>query len=152
MVEVLDIDFETILTQPLLKTATTIDSFEKHRRRLAIVEELLEVPVDFYGAGWAEHLAQAAHHRYMHSVPYQDLALYMPRYHSVLNFDPNWDDGYHDRVYSALSSGCYVLTNENRALKDLGQQGVGSIVTYNAIEPRAREAATELLSRPRGSP
>jgi len=148
MVEVLNIDFETILAQPLLRTATTIDSFEKNRRRLAIVAELGDVPVDFYGAGWAEHLPQTAHHRYMHSVPYEDLARSMPRYHSVVNFDPNWDDGFHDRVYSALGSGCYVLTNENRALVDLGQHGAGSIVTYNAITPRARETAAELLSRP----
>ena len=46
----------------------------------------------------------------------------------VLNLDPNWTYGVHDRVFNALGSGAAVMTNENHYSNVLFHEGIDSIL------------------------
>ncbi|MEY8878093.1 MAG: methyltransferase domain-containing protein [Leptothrix sp. (in: b-proteobacteria)] len=96
------------------------DSHLKRARRLAAVKALRGVPVDFIGPGWQDGFAGQAGFRFLGSVDHADLARLMPLYRGVVNFDPNWEWGQHDRVYTALACGVPVLTHANGAIAEEG--------------------------------
>jgi hypothetical protein len=97
-----------------------VDSWTKRERRLAAVRSLVGMPVDFYGHGWNQVFANTPDFRYVGQVAHDDIAALSRHYGAVLNFDPNWAAGVHDRVYTACAMGVPVLTNDNSALDHAG--------------------------------
>jgi hypothetical protein len=125
-----------------------IDSWVKRHRRLEAVRSLKGVPVDFFGSGWRELLGEVDGFRHVGQIGHQDIATVLRHYRGLVNFDPNWSNGVHDRVYTACAMGTPVLTNENTALDD-GHLPADLVVTYRAQGPQlgARVEEARLLSR-----
>lgn len=117
-----------------LKGALALDSWVKRHRRMVAVRSLGQLPVDFFGTGWLAMLGAQAHHRHVGQVAHQDIARLMPHYQAVLNFDPNWQGGVHDRVYTAAAMGVPVITNDAAPLADLQQLGA-PILSYASNSP-----------------
>ncbi len=129
-----------------LSFACGIDSWVKRHRRLGAVRNLKGFPVDFYGGGWREALGDIPMFRYMGNVDHNDIAHLVAQYSAVLNFDPNWSDGLHDRVYTACSMGVSVITNENSALANSGLPH-DLIFTYDINRPNIADIADSILSQ-----
>jgi len=123
---------ETALNQ--LPALIAADSWIKRHRRLAAVRSLQGVPVDFFGTGWRELLGDVPDFRYVGNIKHQDIATLLRHYRGLVNFDPNWQHGVHDRVYTACAMGTTVITNENTALQDMKLPG-DLVLPYPAQKP-----------------
>jgi len=145
--EVLGIEAARLLSPEWLPFLTRIDAFEKQRRRLLVATALRGIAVDFYGTGWKEHVADCESFRFHGAVPYGDLSRLSRLHAGLVNFDPNLDDGLHDRVYTAMGNGCRVITNTNRAIAEINAPG-GAIYTYDANAPDIADHASAALSGP----
>lgn len=104
------------LQSDVLPALIAIDSWIKRERRLQAVRSLAGVPVDFFGSGWHELLGDQPGFRHVGKVQHGDIAKLLPHYRGVVNFDPNWHAGVHDRVYTACAMGVPVLSNFNIGL------------------------------------
>lgn len=113
--------FENIITDPALTyVATAFDSYLKRYRRFNSVKELINATtnsnfkVSIYGTGW-ENLNLPSKNFTVHKpVKYDSQFEIFKKSKVMLNLDPNWSSGVHDRVFNAISSQCAVLTNQNK--------------------------------------
>ena len=121
-----------------------LDSWTKRERRLKAARSLMGLPVDFFGNGWQQVLGDVSDFRYRGDVGHDDIALLMTHYAGVVNFDPNWSAGVHDRVYTAVAMGTTVLTNDNTALG--GAHLPKELVrVYDANQPQLAPLAHEAI-------
>ncbi len=127
-----------------------VDSWVRRERRLLAVRSLIGQPVDFFGFGWQELLGEVAGFRHIGKIAHEDVALVMTRYRAVLNFDPNWAEGVHDRVYTAAAMGVPVLTPHNAALAGAGLPA-DLVHRYDANGPELGGLVEQLLAG-RGAP
>lgn len=121
-----------------LSLIIAVDSWIKRNKRIEAMKSLAGHAVDFFGFGWKELLGDIDGFRYFGQVKHQDIARLMPHYRGLLNFDPNWEAGVHDRVYTACALGAVSLTNTNEALPE-AQLPSELVVTYNANKPNLGE-------------
>jgi hypothetical protein len=142
----LNIPAELIFTQNVASYVARLDAFQKRRRRHLAVSALRQFPVDFYGEGWETYTSDFKDCRHLGTISHNDIGLVCQQYQILLNFDPNWDDGLHDRVYTALASGCRVLTNRSSALADLELPDRDSVLTYEVNGPILDDSVDHLLS------
>jgi hypothetical protein len=122
-----------------------VDSWAKRERRLAAVRSLAGTPVDFFGQGWREALGDVPDFRYVGNVRHDDIAVLMAHYAAVLNCDPNWAAGVHDRVYTAAAMGVAVLTNDNSAL-DTAALPADLVHVYDANRPQLGPLAQRAIA------
>jgi hypothetical protein len=144
---VLGLDIERLFSKNFLPLLTKIDAYEKRRRRILVVEKLSGLPVDFYGTGWDKLFGGGGSFRFCGPVHFSAISRLLRGYSGVVNFDPNWDGGVHDRVYTALGNGCKVLTNASSALSDISRPE-GTVFTYDANCPDVRDASESILTAP----
>lgn len=132
-----------------LAALIAVDSWIKRDRRLRAVRSLAGLPVDFFGTGWRELLGEVPGFRHVGQVHHDDIALLMLNYAGVLSFDPNWDGGVHDRVYTATAMGVTAVTHQNTGLVAAGLPDE-LLITYPANEPAlaARLSGSGLFSNP----
>ncbi|MEY4766952.1 MAG: hypothetical protein RI907_3625 [Pseudomonadota bacterium] len=99
-----------------------IDSYLKRHRRhqlaLALVQAAsrLGCLVDIYGTGWEVMGALPAGCRIHGPRPYGDQFQVFRESKLLLNLDPNWAWGAHDRVFNAMAMQCGVISNSSRFL------------------------------------
>ena len=127
-----------------LKFICAIDSYIKRLRRFSAVRSLCGMPVDFYGTGWSAYFPGERDFRFLGSVSHGEIASTIASYKAVINFDPNWESGVHDRVFTSCAMGVPVITNENSALEGLGLPG-RLVHAYSANAPDLRDVATKLI-------
>jgi hypothetical protein len=141
---------ETVLRGDWLAAFVAVDSWIKRDRRIRAVRSLSGLPVDFFGTGWRELLGDVAGFRHVGQVRHDDIALLISNYAAVLNFDPNWLGGTHDRVYTAAAMGVPVVTNYNDGL-DEAQLPVELVHQYCPNRPALSErlAGSGLFRNPR---
>lgn len=147
----LDLAPARILSPAMLPLVTAADAFEKRRRRLLAIRSLRDLPVDFYGKGWERWFPASAARRMRGPVPFSEIGARMQGHSVILNFDPNWDAGLHDRVYTALGNGCRVLTNASKSLAGLELSAVFGDDVLHAYRPNApalHEVAAAMLGAP----
>lgn len=140
-------DLDRVLKPDALQLVVSLDSFEKRRRRIEAVRGLEGLPVDFFGEGWAQLFPHCASFRHFGSVPFSQIGMLMQFYSVVVSFDPNWDEGLHDRVYTGVGAGCRVLTTRSRAVAQAAL-GRDRVFEFSATVPRTRELAQHALSLP----
>ena len=151
LAEAIGLSPELHLDARFLEFACAADSWVKRFRRLAGVRSLAGFPVDFIGTGWEQAFQGVEGFRFLGRVMHEDIALLAINYRAVVNFDPNWEHGVHDRVPTALMAGVDVITQANRALV---QNGLPACAIH-AFEPNAPDlaaAADAVLSRPGKGP
>ncbi|MFY8016936.1 MAG: hypothetical protein ACOVN9_02400, partial [Inhella sp.] len=113
MWDALCLESAAMLEAPWQRLSTAADSYIKRARRVAAIESLRGEPVDFVGPGWQETFGSQKSFRFIGRVSHADIARLVPLYRGLVNFDPNWEWGMHDRAYTALASGVPVLTHAN---------------------------------------
>lgn len=138
LAQALELPPTAMLTQPLLRGAIAVDSWVKRLRRLLAVQSLAGVPVDFFGTGWREVLGEVPGFRHVGTIRHDHIARLAPHYRALLNFDPNWAGGLHDRVFTALAAGSGVVTNDNPALAH-AELPEDRVLTYPANDPHLAE-------------
>ncbi len=145
--DVLDLAPDRLLTARYLPLLTKVDAYEKRRRRLLVVGSLRGSPVDFFGLGWDRFLGDCSSFRFFGSIPFAAIGPMFRDYAGVVTFDPNWDHGLHDRVFTALGNGCRVLTNASTALPTLDRPDDG-LFSYEVNQPQVGEAVAGMLAAP----
>jgi SAM-dependent methyltransferase len=123
------------------------DSFMKRYRRMAAVRSLRGVPVDFVGEGWRAAFGSCRDFRFLGSVAHGDIARLMVLYRGVVNLDPNWEWGQHDRAYTALACGVPLLTHANRAIAEEGLP-MQLVHAFTPNAPDLHDRALGLLAAP----
>jgi len=100
-----------------LRAIDLVDSWLKSARRQLLAHKIVDedLPIDIAGSGWSDLLKSSHSLRLLGRISHSDFSNIVPRYKGILNLDPNWDHGFHDRVYTALASGVYVITQANKA-------------------------------------
>jgi hypothetical protein len=141
-------DPDVFLSPPVVKWISNIDSFLKRSRRIEIVKALSEFQVEFYGSGWDSLIESNAKWVNHGEFSDPDMATEMQKYSVVLNFDPNWDDGIHDRVYTALVAGTRVITNRSSEIRNEWINS-GDVLTYNAHTCEFDGDVGTFIQRPR---
>lgn len=137
-----------LLRPPTIALLAALDASEKRRRRRAAVEAIRSVPLDVIGSGWKPIIGLPANIRYLRpSIPHGRLADTFRQYKVVVDFAPNWDHGFNDRVMIGLSAGCRVVTSRNSAIGEL--DGAAPLVaTYSAHRPQPESAVERALEAP----
>lgn len=126
-----------------LSFVCAIDSYFKRLRRFMVVKSLEGIPIDFYGSGWDKYFSHVELFRFIGNVKHQHIASVISNYKAVINFDPNWEDGVHDRVFTAIAMGVPVITNSNDGLNEISSHD--QIYQYEANSPEVFEIAEKLL-------
>jgi len=127
--ELVDTDFLTF--------ACSLDSFIKHRNRIKAIDSLKGFPTDFYGPGWDSMYKDVPEFNFMGEISHTDISRIINQYKIAINFDPNWENGVHDRVFTTLGCGSSLITNKNDFLSNVD----GKIYTYSINNPNLKELA-----------
>lgn len=139
---------ETLFSHDVARYLSRIDSYQKRRRRVMALQALKDYPIDIYGTGWEKFAVNFRDCRFRGTVAHGEIGALCQQYAVLLNFDPNWDHGLHDRVYTATGNGCQVLTNHSAALNDLKLPSPDSLSAYDANNPIIGHLAERALSVP----
>jgi hypothetical protein len=115
----MDLDYFEF-TNEAEELAMEVDSFLKRYRRLSTAKKLLNIAIlenlniAIFETGW-ENLGELPK-----NINLFGYANYMKQFEvfnlskAVLNTDPNWSSGVHDRVFNSFGSNCVALTNRNK--------------------------------------
>lgn len=140
-----NIDPNDVLNSGGLELLARIDAFEKRRRRIAVVNSLEGIPIDFYGDGWNRYFSDRENSRFLGNIRYDQLSAISLKYPVLINFDPNWDDGLHDRAFTAVGNGCRVVSNFNLAFKEF-EFPEESYYCFAANKPVIKEVVENWIS------
>lgn len=133
-----------LLNSDLLKFAASIDTYIRKNTRISAVRSLSRFPIDIYGPGWESHFHQSTNIQFKGSIPHDGIPIVARQYAAVINFDPNFEDGVHDRVLTALGVGTKVITNENYFLNKIPSHET-AIKTYTLYKPELSSLAEEIF-------
>lgn len=103
-----------------------IDSYLKALKRWTIAKQLLRLKdckVCFIGGGWEEAFGGTHNFTFINSAPYDDQFKIFQLSKVVINCDPNFVFGIHDRVYNALMVKSRIITNNNIYSRHLRESG-----------------------------
>lgn len=144
VLEACSIPLEYLMEPEYLSYMAAIDRNIRVRVRAETVSSLKGLPVDFYGTGWDELFGTEPSFNHRNQVSHYQIPELFQSYKCVLNFDPNFEHGVHDRVITALASGATVITNKNQYLtqiRDCDQ----AIFTYSLNETNIYDLAVNAL-------
>jgi Glycosyl transferases group 1 len=115
-----------------------LDSLLKEHRRLAMALELVNLAKNeklkmiICGTGWEKLLPLPDGIMLAGAVHYSKQFDVFKQSRFVVNLDPNWTNGVHDRVFNAMSVGAAVITNKNQFVIDAFVEGE-NILTFENI-------------------
>jgi hypothetical protein len=130
--DLVDIDF--------LKFACEVDSYIKKRNRIRAIDSLKNFPTDFYGSGWDVKYGDVNNFRFLGEIKHTQISEIVSNYKVLLNFDPNWEDGVHDRVFTCLANQTNLITNQNLFLDEF-EGKTNNIYRYHPNSPNINELA-----------
>jgi len=108
-----------INNRKMLSLVGRIDSWLKLYRRERLARLLQYYDVDVAGTGWDNILGQNSNIKLLGSISHSNYSHMISNYKALINLDPNWNHGYHDRVFTALFQGVPVLTQSNEMHAEL---------------------------------
>ncbi|CAK0754061.1 putative Glycosyltransferase family 1 protein [Azospirillaceae bacterium] len=113
--------------------------YRRASRRLALLDEFdrLGVAVDVCGSGWIE--GRFRHHRHLGVKSFSDVLALFRRYRFVLNLNPMFGNGLHDRVVHAMASGAVACSESNVAIA--AELGEGRGIVFDQPEAAAHAIA-----------
>lgn len=144
IIEEASLDYKILLDQNFLIFATSLDNFIRIRTRVNTVQSLEGFPVDFYGSGWEELFGHMSNFSFKGKISHFEIAKTAAQYQVLLNFDPNFEYGIHDRVFTALGSGTKVITNENGFISSIPKHNE-MVYNYKINEPNIALIAEKAL-------
>jgi len=142
----LTLEPSVLLRPEVLALLTAIDSSEKRRRRVAAIDSAGAVPLDIVGSGWRRLLGERPNITFSEApVPHEHLFQLFSQYRVLFDFSPNWDHGFNDRVATALSAGCRVVTTRNGAVSEL-DAAADFVSVYSPQRPNAGPLLVQALA------
>jgi len=133
-----------LLDDNLLKFSASIDSFIRVNTRLSAIRSLIGTPIDFYGSGWDDFFPYEKNFEFKGLISHFDIPKICTKYKAVINFDPNFENGVHDRIFTALGVGTKVITNKNIFLNNIPEY-FSLIKTFDINNPDLRLIAESIL-------
>lgn len=121
------IDWTAAADPTWVKFLGELDSYIKRLRRLRIVRSLATADMHIFGHGWRE-VAPDLPATYHDPVPYGRQFEIFSNAQIVLNADPNWGAGAHDRVFNAMLCGAVALTQRNAYSELVFQDGFDALL------------------------
>jgi hypothetical protein len=145
----MNLQFRELFNQGIIRFLSAIDASEKRRRRLMAVDSVRSMKIDIFGFGWQQHFGDCANFTfYPTNIRHDCLPDIFARYAVLLDFAPNWDHGFNDRVITSLGAGCRVVTTRNQAVPELGA-AAELVACYSAHHPApVAELAAALHAAP----
>lgn len=123
------------MDKEMLHLFLATDSYLKRYRRLLSIWELRDFNIDIYGTGWKENAGLIPPlWNLFEGVDYSRQYEIFLNADIVLNVDPVWPEGIHDRVLNAMSCGAIPLTNFNKLTPFFLDSGIDSLVYKSAQE------------------
>ena len=144
--EELDLDNIDLLDMNFLKFAAALDSYIRIATRKNVILSLKTFHVDFYGEGWDGLIQSHKNHNLYPPLQHSKIPDLCAQYEGLINFDPNFENGVHDRVLTSLGAGTKVITNENSYLSKLPNKQ-GGVLTYKINDPNISGLAHNILSQ-----
>lgn len=148
------IDF-SLSSLPHSELFSEFDSLTKKIRRdyfarqilRAVEEQNLKLCV--CGTGWDNISSNNLNIKILGNVNYMYQFELYKKSHLVINLDPNWTEGIHDRVFNALACGCSVLTNVSKfhLNEDLAEH---QLMQFSRLDEIPQKIAS-LIEHPRNS-
>ena len=135
-----------LLGKEISRYFSFLDTFQKRRRRALAVKAIEGLPIDFFGSGWQDVAGGWQDVKFMNPVAWNEISVVCQNYQVLLNFDSNWDHCIHDRVFTAVGSGCRVLTNKSDAISSFDWPYPVSISVYDANSPQLYDLALDMFS------
>jgi hypothetical protein len=133
--EFMNLESRELFKKPVIRFLSAIDASEKRRRRLLVVDSVKSMKIDIFGSGWQQRFGDCPNYTfYTMNVRHDFLSNIFKRYKVLLDFSPNWDHGFNDRVVTSLGAGCRVVTTRNLAASELGA-AEGLVSFYSAHHP-----------------
>lgn len=102
-----------LFTGPLLKPFLEIDGYIKRYNRNRLVESLVDMPLVLFGSNWDRYIHKSSKWKIGGTISYAEQFGLFENSRCVINVDPNWGAGTHDRAYNAMAAGATVFTPEN---------------------------------------
>ncbi|GLR65585.1 hypothetical protein GCM10010909_02630 [Acidocella aquatica] len=144
----MQIPFQEMYDPRIISLLTAIDASEKRRRRIQIVDSIKSLKIDIIGAGWQKILGDRPNITYSAKpVRHDFLADLFADYKVLLDFSPNWDHGFNDRVITSIAAGCRVVTSQNAAITELGDAST-LVSTYTMVHPQPEAELAKALNAP----
>lgn len=127
LIECVRASFERHLAEYSFDTSafifTVVDKYVRTARRMRCLRELdrAGIPVDIIGAQWEG--TRFACHSIHEPRRYEDVLSLMARSRIVLQVNPNFARGAHERVFSAMANGSVVVADANTCVESLFSSG-----------------------------
>jgi hypothetical protein len=137
------LDPSVILTQDFLILCCSVDSYIKRNNRISVIKSAIGIDIDFYGPGWINQFNGTPGFNFNNEIKHYEISEISKNYTALLNFDPNWEYGIHDRVFTAISSGCTVITNSNFFYNDISFNNI-NLLQYNINSPNVKDLFSTL--------
>ena len=90
-----------------------IDGYLKRQHRQRLIDSLVDVPLTLFGAHWDKYAARSSCWTLGGTVPYTRQFSLFEDARAVINIDPNWGGGMHDRAFNAMMAGAVAITPHN---------------------------------------
>ena len=140
IISIFKLEPRELLNINFLNFACGIDSYIKKRNRIRAIDSLENFPTDFYGSGWNVRYKDATNFIFFGEIKHTQISKTANKYKVLLNFDPNWEDGVHDRVFTCLANQTNIITNQNLFLDEL-EGKTNNIYRYHPNSPNINELA-----------
>lgn len=144
IINALQLDPSEILNPDFISLSCSVDSFLKLDNRIKAITSLNNFPTDFYGPGWKDKFGHIPSFSFKGEITHYEISKIIKSYKVVLNFDPNWEHGVHDRVFTTLAAGSNLITNHNKYLNELNNDS--NIYRYYINDPNIEELAVKACS------
>lgn len=127
----------------LLQVFLALDSYLKRYRRVLTIDALRELPIRVYGEGWELIDNKPRNWEFAGKVSYDEQYNIFRASDFILNVDPVWPEGIHDRVFNAMACGAIAITNRNKMTDFYLNDNVDCII-YNNVESLEKKIAESI--------
>jgi hypothetical protein len=139
---------QELFTAPVVRFIAALDASEKRRRRIAVIDSIKSLRLEIVGSGWQKLLGDRPNITYRTGpVAHENLTDMFLNYKVLLDFSPNWDHGFNDRVVPCIGAGCRVATSRNEAVSELGDAST-LVTTYSMHHPKPEAELEQALKAP----
>ncbi len=116
-------------------------------RRSEAVKRLIElgIPIDIFGEGW-EHTSNARNLRLHGAVSYEETLAIFSQAKIVFQDEAEFNDGAHDRVFTAMLNGAVVVSEHSKYLDEIFVNGQDMILYDWKINCEAMQQILGILS------
>ncbi|MGQ9825978.1 MAG: glycosyltransferase family protein [Desulfotomaculales bacterium] len=108
---------DQIASKSFVSLLPLVDKFIRARRREAVLNRLsrMKTKICLFGTGW-DQFAHNGHLLYLGNANFTQVLESMGKARVVMNVNPNFPDGSHERVFSAMLNGAVCLSDRNKYL------------------------------------